>query len=135
MTTVAPLIALYVGDYDPSGMFMSEHDLPDTARKVRRRSCRCLRRIALIAGRPGEPVHPSPRPTRRRTRATNGSSRTTVIGAGSSTRWTRTICATCVEEEIKAEIEPVAWARCEKVNKAEQESLRTVLDSWKGAAS
>ena len=22
------LISLYVGDYDPSGMYMSEHDLP-----------------------------------------------------------------------------------------------------------
>ena len=38
-----------------------------------------------------------------------------------------------VEEEIKLRIEPVAWARCETVNKAEQESLRTVLDIWKGA--
>jgi len=35
-----------------------------------------------------------------------------------------------VEEEIKAEIEPVAWKRCETVNKAEQESLKTVLGSW-----
>ena len=28
MTTVATLIVLYVGDFDPSGMFMSEEDLP-----------------------------------------------------------------------------------------------------------
>ena len=27
-TTVAILIALYVGDYDHSGLFMSEQDLP-----------------------------------------------------------------------------------------------------------
>ena len=27
-------------------------------------------------------------------------------------------------------IEPVAWQRCEVVNKAEQESLRTVLEQW-----
>ena len=32
------LIVLYVGDFDPSGMFMSEEDLPDAARQVRRRS-------------------------------------------------------------------------------------------------
>jgi hypothetical protein len=38
----------------------------------------------------------------------------------------------CVEREIKRLIEPVAWKRCEAVNKAEQESLRTILDSWKG---
>ena len=38
----------------------------------------------------------------------------------------------CVKREIKRVIEPAAWKRCEVVNKAEQESLRTVLDSWKG---
>jgi hypothetical protein len=38
----------------------------------------------------------------------------------------------CVEREIKRLIEPVAWKRCETINKAEQESLRTILDSWKG---
>jgi hypothetical protein len=38
----------------------------------------------------------------------------------------------CVELEILKLIEPVAWGRCEAINKAEQESLRTVLDSWKG---
>ena len=39
---------------------------------------------------------------------------------------------TCVENEIKAPIEPVAWSRCTAVNKAEQESLRSILQSWKG---
>ena len=33
----------------------------------------------------------------------------------------------CVEQEIKKLIEPVAWQRCEVVNKAEQESLRSIL--------
>jgi hypothetical protein len=36
----------------------------------------------------------------------------------------------CVEEAIKALIEPVAWARCEVVNAAERESLRTILKGW-----
>jgi hypothetical protein len=38
-----------------------------------------------------------------------------------------------VEKAIKAEIEPTAWRRCAVVEKAERESLRAVLDSWKGA--
>ena len=38
-----------------------------------------------------------------------------------------------VEQAIVAQIEPVAWKRCDIVNKAEQESLRTVLDAWKCA--
>jgi hypothetical protein len=39
----------------------------------------------------------------------------------------------CVRREIKKLIEPVAWKRCQTINEAEQESLRTVLDGW-GAA-
>jgi hypothetical protein len=44
----------------------------------------------------------------------------------------------CVEGAIKELIEPVAWARCEVVNAAEQDSLRTILQGWKappGAAA
>jgi hypothetical protein len=36
----------------------------------------------------------------------------------------------CVRREIVKLIEPVAWKRCEVVNKAEQQSLRTVLGKW-----
>jgi hypothetical protein len=39
----------------------------------------------------------------------------------------------CVEREIKKVIEPVAWQRCERINAAEQESLKTILKKW-GAA-
>ena len=35
-----------------------------------------------------------------------------------------------VEAEIADLIEPEAWERCATVEEAEQESLRTVLDSW-----
>jgi hypothetical protein len=36
----------------------------------------------------------------------------------------------CVEREIRALIEPVAWQRCEIVNQAEQASLKTTLENW-----
>jgi len=36
----------------------------------------------------------------------------------------------CVEAAIRKLIEPTAWARCETVNKAEQESLRTIIANW-----
>jgi hypothetical protein len=39
-----------------------------------------------------------------------------------------------VDEAIQKEIEPTAWKRCTDVEKAERESLRTVLDSWQGAS-
>lgn len=36
----------------------------------------------------------------------------------------------CVEQEIQKLIEPVAWRRCEVVNKAERESLSSILAKW-----
>ena len=36
----------------------------------------------------------------------------------------------CVEREIEELIEPVAWERCEVVNKAEQELLKTIIAKW-----
>jgi hypothetical protein len=36
----------------------------------------------------------------------------------------------CVEREIMRLIEPTAWRRCEIVNKAEWESLKTILEQW-----
>jgi hypothetical protein len=36
----------------------------------------------------------------------------------------------CVEKAIKKLIEPVAWKRCEIVNKAEQQSLKTIIAKW-----
>ena len=40
----------------------------------------------------------------------------------------------CVESEIRARIEPEAWHRCEVVNRAEQDSLKTILDGWGAGA-
>ena len=39
----------------------------------------------------------------------------------------------CVEKAIVKLIEPVAWRRCELINEAEQESLKTILEKWSGA--
>ena len=39
-----------------------------------------------------------------------------------------------VKLAIENHIEPTAWERCTVVQKAEQESLRSVLDKWGGAA-
>jgi hypothetical protein len=38
-----------------------------------------------------------------------------------------------VREAIEAEIDPETWNRCATIEKAEKQSLRTVLDSWNGA--
>ena len=87
-----PLIVLYVGDFDPSGMFMSEEDLPARFAKYNGDHIQ-LRRIALTVRQRGELPSFPPLPIRTRTRATNGSSPTTATAAGSWTPWTRTISA------------------------------------------
>ena len=42
------------------------------------------------------------------------------------------VLRTCVEEKIQECIEPTAWQRCKVVERAERESLRTVMTSWRG---
>jgi hypothetical protein len=90
-----PLILLYVGDFDPSGLYMSEVDLPKRFEKYGGAHIQ-LRRIALTL----EQVRSADwlswvflRPTRARTLDTPGSSGTTGTSAGSLTPWTRSYCA------------------------------------------
>jgi hypothetical protein len=124
-----PLIVLYVGDYDPSGLFMSERDLP--ARFERYDGDHIsLKRIALTArqlrGLPSFPASDKRKDTRYNWFVSNYGKRCWELDAMDPNDLRR-----CVEREIKKLIEPVAWQRCEVVNAAEQESLRTVLAGWK----
>ena len=40
----------------------------------------------------------------------------------------------CVEKAIQRLVEPIAWQRCETINRVEQESLKTILQQWGGAS-
>jgi hypothetical protein len=126
-----PLIILYVGDFDPSGMFMSEEDLPNRFSKYDGHHVE-LQRIALTReqtrGLLSFPASDKRRDPRFRWFVRNFGHRCWELDAMDPNE-----LRACVKREIKKLIEPVAWKRCEVVNKAEQESLRTVLDSWKGA--
>jgi hypothetical protein len=86
-----PLIVLYIGDYDPSGLYMSEHDLPDRLTRydgyhvsLKRTA---LKREHTTSCRPFQPQ------TRRVTLDTNGSSAHLAINAGSWMHSIRTISA------------------------------------------
>src|SRR5690606_33153906 len=125
------LIVLYAGDYDPSGMFMSQEDLP------RRLSAYggdhvVFRRIALL---PHQVVDlPSFDATDKKTDkrykwfVKNHGDRCWELDAMDPG-----LLRATVESEIEALIEPEAWARCEKVNSAELESLQTILTGWRAA--
>jgi hypothetical protein len=122
------LIGLYVGDYDPSGLFMSEADLP--ARLVKYDGDHVkLKRIALTRaqtrGLPSFPASDKRKDPRFKWFVANHGRRCWELDAMDPND-----LRDCVEQEIQKLIEPVAWQRCEIVNAAERESLRTVLDAW-----
>jgi hypothetical protein len=128
-----PLIAFYVGDYDPSGMCMSETDLPNRLEKYGGDHVD-FRRLALlreqVTGLPSFPAADKDRDVRYKWFVQNYGTTCWELDA-LDPRDLRSL----VEEAIRDEIEPNAWNRCAVVERAERESLRTVLDSWKRGAS
>jgi hypothetical protein len=124
------LIALYVGDWDPSGMYMSERDLPDRLEKYEGYHVE-VKRVALVreqlAGLPSFPATDKRADPRFRWFTENFGKRCWEIDALDPNG-----LRACVEEEIKSLIEPDAWQRCEAVNSAERDSLCEVLTKWAG---
>ena len=119
---------LYVGDWDPSGLCMSERDLPDRLARYGGDHV-TLKRIALtkdqLTGLPSFPAADKKDDKRFRWFVKNFGNRCWELDALDPND-----LRACVEEEILALIEPIAWQRCAVVNAAEQESMRTILDSW-----
>jgi hypothetical protein len=125
------LIVLYVGDYDPSGMYMSEADLPK--RLLEYGGCHIeVRRIALrgehVVSLPSFPAADKRTDTRYGWFTSRYGSECWELDAMDPND-----LRDCVEGAVKDLIEPKAWKRCMKVNAAEQASLKTVLDEWKAA--
>ena len=124
-----PLIVLYVGDYDPSGMLMSERDLPERLREYGGDHVE-LHRIALLPrdlpGLVSFPASDKAKDKRYRWFVDNFGTRCWELDAMDPND-----LRDRVENEIQALIEPEAWERCSRCQKAEQESLRSVLDSWR----
>jgi hypothetical protein len=124
------LIVLYVGDFDPSGMCMSEVDLPKRLEKYNGDHV-AITRIALLA---------TDIPTLQTFPATDKSKDTRY-------KWfVKCYGHTCaeldamdpnelrdrVDRHIDLQIEDRdAWERCMTVEKAERKSLRDVLGKWR----
>jgi hypothetical protein len=123
------LIVLYVGDLDPSGMFMSERDLPQRLAEYGGNHVKLIR-VALTphqtVGLPSFPASEKRKDPRYSWFVEHHGTRCWEIDA-MDPRDLRE----CVDEAIQTFIEPVAWQRCEVVNKAELESLQTILSGWK----
>jgi hypothetical protein len=123
------LIVLYVGDYDPSGMHMSDVDLPSRLEKYDGGHVE-IRRIALLLpqtrGLPSFPASDKVDDPRYKWFVKNYGKKCWELDAMNPND-----LRDCVEREILKLIEPVAWKRCEVVNRAEKESLSTILKGWK----
>jgi hypothetical protein len=109
-------------------MYMSEKDLPARFAKYRGDHI-ALRRIALtanqLAGLPSFPASDKRKDPRYRWFVANHGPHCWELDAMDPND-----LRAYVEQEIRKLIEPVAWERCEVVNKAEQASLRNALDGW-----
>ena len=121
-----PLTALYVGDWDPSGLYMSECDLPDRLDKYGGYHVE-TKRIALtqeqLAALPFFPASDKRKDPRYKWFIENFGNRCWEIDALDPN-----MLRDRVEEEINLCITDLdAWERCETSDQAQRESLQHVL--------
>ena len=124
-----PLIALYVGDWDPSGLYMSERDLPERLERYDGDHV-VLERIALtrasLRGLPSFPAADKKKDPRYQWFVENYGKKCWELDALDPNT-----LRDCVERAIIDNIEPTAWGRCKVVEEAERESLVTVMARWR----
>jgi hypothetical protein len=124
------LIVLYVGDWDPSGLCMSESDLPERLKRYDGGHV-VLKRISLtqdqLAGLPGFPASDKSKDTRYGWFTRNYGHKCWELDALDPN-----LLRECVRSRIKSYIEQEAWERCMVTERAEQASLHAIMKSWTG---
>jgi hypothetical protein len=126
-----PLIVLYIGDYDPSGLWMSECDLPERIERyggdhIEINRIALLRDDCVALGRkPAFNVKEKQKDPRAPWFRKNHGQLCWELDAMDPND-----LRSRVEAEIERYIEPKAWERCRIVDEAERESMRHVLDKW-----
>lgn len=123
-----PLTVLYVGDWDPSGMNMSEHDLPERLDRYGGRAT--IVRVALdqfdVGGLPSFDAETKRGDSRYRWFVDNHGPRFWELDALSPV-----ILRKRVEDRILGLLNIDAWNHAIGIEAAERESMKTVLTSWK----
>ena len=121
-----PMTALYVGDWDPSGLYMSEVDLPERLAKYGGDHVQ-VKRIALTE----EQLAPLPSFRAWDKREDPRYSWFTGDRCWEIDALDPRELRNCVEASIKdCILDPEAWERCEQVCNAQSDSLRDVLGRW-----
>jgi hypothetical protein len=130
-TDERPLIALYVGDWDPSGLFMSEQDLPARIERYGGQGVD-VRRIALLAtDTPGLPSFDAD--TKRGDPRYRWFVERYGVKCWELDAMDPNALRARVEANLRALIEWEAWERCQAAQEAEQESLQHLLGQWRAA--
>jgi hypothetical protein len=123
-----PLIALYIGDYDPSGLCMSEHDLPQRIREYGGDHIE-LKRIALTAAQtaalPSFPVESKSKDPRYKWFKQTYGDQCWELDA-MDPRQLREL----VESEINALIDRPLWDEQEELETREKQSIESHLRLW-----
>jgi hypothetical protein len=125
-----PLIAVYAGDFDPSGLHMSEVDLPGRLTEYRALNV-TLRRLALCAEDVADPALPwfdvetKQADTRYRWFVPRYGRRCWELDALDPR-----VLRARVEAAIREYIDWTAWERCAKAEATERNSLVEVMSAW-----
>jgi hypothetical protein len=123
------LVVLYVGDYDPSGMFMSESDLPTRIKEYGGNHIE-LRRVAITREQAAELIS-FPADEKEDDPRYNWFTERYGDECWELDAMDPNDLRDCVREEIEDLIEPEAWERCETVNDAQVDSIGGFLNTWK----
>jgi hypothetical protein len=122
------LIVFYVGDWDPSGLCMSEHDLPERFKRYEGGHV-ILKRIALVqsqlSGLPSFPASDKAKDSRYSWFTRNYGQECWELDALDPN-----VLRQCVREQIEAQIERDAWERCKNTERAEHKSLLSIMKNW-----
>jgi hypothetical protein len=122
---------LYIGDFDPSGMHMSEVDLP--GRIERYDGIVDVTRIALTAEDCGDlpsfPVETKNQDPRHAWFKKNHGNRCWELDAMNANDLRERI-----REEITARLDMNVWNHCKEIEDAERESLNSYVKAWPGTA-
>ena len=126
-----PLTVFYVGDWDPSGLHMSEIDLP--ARVARYGGDVSIERVALtlehvtFGDLPSFSADEKRRDPRHAWYVRHYGRRCWELDALSPVDLRAT-----VEDSIRTRLDLPVWQRAEQAEQAERESLLTILNAWPG---
>lgn len=125
-----PCVALYVGDFDPSGMSMSEQDLP--TRLAAYDGEVTIRRVALLA-EDLESVETFRAATKTADPRHVWFVRRYGVTCAELDALSPVLLRQRVQRAIESYIDPATWQRSLRAAAAETSSLHAVLDTWHGA--